>query len=323
MGRDSRGARTEQALDEARVTVGAWALRVAAANKRMAELEYQLDSAREELSRRQNEVHSLEESLHLSVGENANLLDRLSKITLTVDEKSVQLDQTRSALKAAEAERERADRRHSEQLAALNVEFEATTARAAKAEQLFADAQQTLLGYSFENSAAQRQIVGLNTSLQEKEWQLQDNARRLRENERQLQGKEWQLQEHERRLQENERLLQDKERQLQENQRQLAVLDVAQADLIAGAKSRDAVLGRAEERLRSLAELFVQIEAKTRGLTSGSETANGGRPLSGAQLRAGAANDIAAAVRSSCAILRRDLENDAWLFGGRDTLRVA
>ncbi|MGH6672748.1 MAG: hypothetical protein ACRECV_12350 [Xanthobacteraceae bacterium] len=289
----------------------------------MAELEYQLDSAREELSRRQNEVHSLEESLHLSVGENANLLDRLSKITLTVDEKSVQLDQTRSALKAAEAERERADRRHSEQLAALNVEFEATTARAAKAEQLFADAQQTLLGYSFENSAAQRQIVGLNTSLQEKEWQLQDNARRLRENERQLQGKEWQLQEHERRLQENERLLQDKERQLQENQRQLAVLDVAQADLIAGAKSRDAVLGRAEERLRSLAELFVQIEAKTRGLTSGSETANGGRPLSGAQLRAGAANDIAAAVRSSCAILRRDLENDAWLFGGRDTLRVA
>jgi len=86
-------------------------------------------------------------------------------------------------------------------------------------------------------------------------------------------------------------------------------------------KSRDAALVRADERLRSLAELFLQIEAKTTQLArdgeSGKDTGIGkpGEPA--------AATAIATAVRSSCAVLRRDLESDAWLFGGRETLRVA
>lgn len=273
MGRDSRSARTEQALNEARATVGAWALRVAAANKRMTELECELAAAREEVSRQQNQVHSLERSLDLSAGENADLAKRLSKSARAADGRSFQLDQMKAVLKEAEAERERQEERHSQQLAALNAELEAMALRAAKAEQLFANAQQTLLADSFENSAAKRQIAGLEASVQEKE-------------------------------------------------RQLAALNVAQSELIVRIESRDVALVRAEERIRSLADLFLQLEKKGQ-LAGANGSGNNGTSASTEQRTPAAVNAVAMAVRSSCAILRRDLENDAWLFGSRDTLRVA
>jgi DNA repair exonuclease SbcCD ATPase subunit len=268
MGRDSRTARTARVLNEAHETLGAWALRLAAANKRMAELERELNSARELLSRRENEVHSLEKSLGLRAGENLRLSDRLSRIVAAAEVAADQLEQARTSQKAAEAERDQANGKHSEEIAALNAQLEAASTRATRAEQLFADAQQNLLASTFESSVAKRRLAGVETTLHEKE-------------------------------------------------RQVEALKLAQLNLLAGIKSRDTALALAEERIRALAELFLQLEAKAAQLERGNETGNGEPPVS-AKSVPGAANAIATAVRSSCAILRRDLESDAWLFSGRD-----
>jgi chromosome segregation ATPase len=268
MGRDSRTARAAWALNEARETLGAWALRLAAANKRMAELEHELASAREISLRRENELHSLKRSLGLSASENLRLSDRLSKIVAAAEQAAVQLEQARTARKAAEIERDQASGRYGEDVAALKAQLEAASTRATKAEELFADAQQNLIAFSFESSAAKRRLADVETSLQERE-------------------------------------------------RQVEALKSAQSNLIDVIKSRDNALALADERIRALAELFLQLEAKAAQLerSNGSESSE----LPGAGERQPAATKAAAtAVRSSCAVLRRDLESDSWLFGGRD-----
>jgi chromosome segregation ATPase len=268
MGRDSRTARTARALTEARETLGAWALRLAAANKRMSELEHELASARELLLRRGNEVHSLERSLGLRASENLHLSDRLTRIVAAAEQAAVQLEQARSARKAAEIERDQASGRYGEDVAALKAELEAASTRATRAEQLFADAQQNLITFSFESSAAKRRLADAEATLHEKD-------------------------------------------------RQVEALRLAQSNLIDVIKSRDTALALADERIRALAELFLQLEAKAAQLERSNESESSEPPGAG-ERQPVAAKAVATAVRSSCAILRRDLESDSWLFGGRD-----
>lgn len=268
MGRDTGTAR---ALDDARETLAAWALRVAAANKRMVELERELASTRERLSQRQNEVLSLRRSLDLNASENSRLSERLSQGSVAAEKASARLERTRLALAAARTERDEAARTSREQIVALNAQLETVSARAATAEKAASEMQQNFLSCSAENSRAQqRQIAGIETSLNEKELQIQ----RLKQ---------------------------------------------AQSSLIEAVKSRDAALARAEERIGRLSELLLQLEAKANHVTTGNQTS----PPSG-QLRERSEPDaFGKALRASCAILRRDLENDAWLFGGREVLRAS
>lgn len=87
-------------------------------------------------------------------------------------------------------------------------------------------------------------------------------------------------------------------------------------------KIRDAALRRAEERIRLLAELFVQLEAKA-NYGGAQENSEIDAALPYGQLEriahAGAGNGQA----GNRAVLERDLDNDAWLFGGRKSARLS
>lgn len=258
------GRETARALNEARETLAAWSLRMAAANKRMAELERELAAARELLSRRQNEIHSLEKSFGLSAGENLRLADLLAKSSATVDKRTSQLAQARLALKEVEAERNEAKRKARGQVAALHADLEAMTARATAAEKQVSDAQGDLLASGAENSRSQRRFATLQISLQEKEDQVQ-------------------------------------------------ALKKAQSKLIERIKSRDTALARAEDKIASLAALFLQLEAKAG--TQAKET-DDAETLGEGQERAPLAEESGAKfARTDCAMLRRDLDSDDWLFG--------
>lgn len=151
MGRDTR---TALALNNARETLAAWALRAAAANKRMAALEHELALAREQLVCRQNEILSLEKSLGISLHENRVLADRLSQGGAAADETTSELEEARAALKGAEAERQLAEEQFLEQIAALNVQLEAARDRAATAEQHVYEMQQKLAERRVEDGRA-------------------------------------------------------------------------------------------------------------------------------------------------------------------------
>jgi chromosome segregation ATPase len=269
-----RNTATARALDEARETLAAWALRVAAANKRMVELERELAPMRERLSHQQNEILSLKRSLGLSASENSRLSERLSQGAAAAEKASARLDRTRSALAAAKNERDDVARTSHEQIAALNAQMEAMSARAATAEKAASEMQRNLLTCSAENSRAQRQIASMETSLKEKNLQVQAFKR-------------------------------------------------AQSNLTEGIKSRDAALARAEERIRRLAELFLELEAKASRATSDNLTRHIESSLSGEPQKRSELDAFGKAAGASCAILRRDLENDGWLFGGREIFRAA
>jgi chromosome segregation ATPase len=270
------GRETARALNEARETLAAWALRMAAANKRMVGLERELAAARKQLSRQESDLHSLETSLELSRRENTRLSERASNSSATAEKRTSQLAQTNLALKTAAAERSEAEGQAREQIAALNeriaalnIQLEAVTTRAAAAENLASETQLDLLALSGENASAQRRLAVMQTSLQEKEGQVQ-------------------------------------------------ALRQAQLKLIDAINSREAALARAEERVASLAELFLQLEAKA--ATNAKEGGNVETAGERQERALGAAEPGAKIARPDCAMLKRDLENDSWLFGGRDLL---
>lgn len=164
---------TARALDEARESNAAWELRMAAANRRMSGLERELAAARQQLARRESEFQLLEKSLDWSIHENVRLADQLKRRAAAADNRLSQLAEARWALKAAGAERHEADGKAREQIAALNAELEAVTARAAAAEKLVSETQKNWLASSAENSRAQSRLAALQGSLQDKEAQLQ------------------------------------------------------------------------------------------------------------------------------------------------------
>jgi regulator of replication initiation timing len=135
------------------------ALRVAA-KKRIAELESELGAAREELVRRDNENRSLQTSLDLIASENARLGARLAENVAAVDQGRSDVERTKAALAAAEAERDtlasaidEAKRTRDAEAAALNPYLDVMSSRAAAAERLLEDTRQSLAAKTAENSS--------------------------------------------------------------------------------------------------------------------------------------------------------------------------
>jgi hypothetical protein len=94
-------------LNARRDTLAARAARAAAAEKRIAELEGDLGSARERLVLLENENHSLQSSLELMVGENSRLSCRLTESDAAGDRARSQLEHMKPTLTSVEAERNR------------------------------------------------------------------------------------------------------------------------------------------------------------------------------------------------------------------------
>jgi hypothetical protein len=290
----AQGSNNGWTLDGRRDTLTAKAMRTTAAEKRVAELEAELCAAREELAHRDNEILSLEKSLDLNVDESARLAAELTEKSAAFESAQPQLEEMRLAVNALQVERHKANGKWQEETLALNERLETALARAEKAEKMLADAQSDLLSLSMENTASLRRIHNLKGSLREKMSRIEEQEFELAE----------------------ESKARDAAVKRAEHQ---AASHAKLADEI---KMRDAALKRAEERIRLLAELFMQLEAKAN--RGGAQDASGiDSTLQYGQLGRLARGSAANAQAGNCAVLERDLDSDAWLFGSRKSARLS
>lgn len=290
-----------------RDTLTARALRAMAAEQRAADLESELSAAREELAHRDNAILSLEKSLDLNAAENARLASELVESAAATERAREQLERTRCALSAAKAERKAAVEHREAETTQLTAQLEAALARAASAEDQLAEAQQNILVMNFHNSAAEKRTESLENSLHAKDRDFQD-----------LRRSHGSLADEVMRLSDEKIKLSD----------ELARLSDEVVKLAGEIDTREAALARAEDRIALLAKLFMQLEAKAHH--------GGQRDIAGiagvGNLEASGRIDVAGGLNGKsgksgkpgeCAVLKRDLDSDAWLFGGGKPVRLS
>lgn len=272
-----------------------------AAEQRALELEGELTSAREGLANRDNAIASLEKSLDLNAAESARLASELAESAATAERTRAQLDRMRCALSAAQAERKEAVEQRQSETAQLAAQLETALARASHAENQLAEAQQNLLVLNFHNSAADKRTENLENSLRVKDREFQD----LRQSHGSLADEVMRLSDEKIKLSDELAKLSDELMKL--------------ADEI---NAREAALAHAEDRISVLAKLFVQLEAKAH--RSGKKDIAGIAGIGNLE----ASGRLGAAVGANgkpgdCAVLKRDLDSDAWLFGGGKAARLS
>ena len=137
-----------------------------AKDKRIAVLEAQLAAAGEDLSHRENENRSLQNSLDLSVVEGARLSGRLWDTGVETDALRARFDTLKAALIASEAERDRlmaakrdAIELHRIEFNALTSQLEAMTAQTAAAESKLVDLRVSLAARTEESKVAGRKAA--------------------------------------------------------------------------------------------------------------------------------------------------------------------
>ena len=245
------------------------------AEKRVAELEGELGSARKELVLREEQNHSLKASLALMVSENSRLsrcltesdaapvdkrvaelegeLDSLRKelVLQTNENRSLQaslaaankarsqLEQMKTALIAAEAELHQlasavneTNQKRQTEISTLHTGLEAMSLRAVTAEKSLADAQQTWLMHIEENSIAECKVSDAIKARKVAEEQLE--------------------------LLQNS--LQVKECQVEELEVSRSELVETTNTLLKAFKARDIALARSDERVNMLTERVAQLE---------------------------------------------------------------
>jgi chromosome segregation ATPase len=160
-----------------RETLASRALRVLSAEQRAAELESQLDEAREELSRRENEIVSLQESLELNAGENSRLSSLLDEHSAAAEKEKSRIGRLARALAKQKREHDEVNERRQAETSELSSRLEEALARAIAAEKLLAEARQDLSARNTENNALERRIGDAVTAVQEKDYEIQDLTR--------------------------------------------------------------------------------------------------------------------------------------------------
>ncbi len=309
-------------LSGQRDTLTARALRTMAAEQRAIELEGELGSAREGLAHRDNAISSLEKSLDLNSAESARLANELAESAAATERTRAQLDRTRCALSAAQAERKEAVEQRQTETTQLAAQLEAALARATSAENQLVDAQQNILVLNFHNSAADKRTESLECSLRAKDREFQelkqshaslaDEVMRLSAEKMKLSDElEKLFNEALKRSNEILNLSKDKAKLVDE----LTNVSNELLKLSDGASARETALAHAEDRISLLTKLFMQLEAKAH---------HGGRKDIAGVGSLEAAGRISVAVSANgkpgkpgdCAVLKRDLDSDAWLFGG-------
>jgi chromosome segregation ATPase len=214
----------------------------AAKDKRIAELEDALLAGREDIVYRDNESRSLQTSLDLVTGENARLSDRLRDSADEAGALKAQLENSRAALLAAQAERDRlavANREsvdlHRIESDALNDRLDAMTSRNAATERLLVDVRKCLAARIAENGAAARQVADATLAKDAADralGQLHDS-------------------------------LELKEHQVEELEQSRAMLLAGAGTLLETFETRIAALAEAEARANSLAARIAEAEANS------------------------------------------------------------
>lgn len=290
-----------------------------AAEQRGAELESELSAAREGLAHRDNAILSLEKSLDLNAAENARLANELIQSAAATERAREQLERTRCALSAAKAERKEAVEHRQAETTELTAQLEAALERAASAEDKLAELQQNILVMNFHNSAAEKRTESLENSLHAKDRDLQD-----------LRRSHASLADEVMRLSDEKIKLSD----------ELARLTDEAAKLAGEIETREAALSHAEDRIALLAKLFMQLEAKAyhggqkdiAGIAGAGHLdalerigvavgPNGKSGKSGKSEKPGKVGKPG--TPAECAVLKRDLDSDAWLFGGGKPARLS
>jgi chromosome segregation ATPase len=204
------------------------------ADNRLVELE----TAHEELVRRDIENRSNQTSLELTIGE---LSRRLAEKDAALDQARAGREYLESALSAAEAECtrltrdviERGEKRRAE-LHTLNVDLEAMTSRAVTAETLLADSRECLLARVTESEAAERRLADATVACKEADGQIK-------------------------KLQDAFRLQQRRVEDLERARLQL----IEAADMLRNSlQTRDTALIRAEEKIKFLNKRITQLETE-------------------------------------------------------------
>jgi chromosome segregation ATPase len=157
-----------------RETLASRALRVLSAEQRAAELESQLDEAREELSRRENEIVSLQESLELNAGENSRLSSLLDEHSAAAEKEKSRIGRLARALAKQKREHDEVNERRQAETSELNSRLEEALARAIVAEKLLAEAQQNLDARNVNNNELERKIADAVIAAEEKEYEIRD-----------------------------------------------------------------------------------------------------------------------------------------------------
>ncbi len=303
-------------------TLTARALRTMAAELRAVELECELATAREGLVHRDNAILSLEKSLDLNAAENLRLAEQLAESSVAAEKARAQLERTRSLLSAAQAERKEANEKRQAETAQLSAQLEAALARATNAENQLADAQQNFLVMNFHNSASEKRNESLENSLYAKERELQDlrlahagltdDAEKLCDDKMKLSGDLTKLSDELSKLSSDKRKLSD----------DLAKLSSKFLKLTDEINARDTALAHAEDRINLLSKLFKQLEAKAHedGRQNFAGSAGGRNFAAPGSIGIDA---VAEGQRGECAVLKRDLDSDAWLFGGGKAVRLS
>jgi hypothetical protein len=229
---------------------GKGATREAAVNRKIAELESELGLAREELIFRENQNCSLQTSLDLVISENARLSRHLTESNSAVKEARSLLLQSKTALAAAEAERNklafaivRANEDRETEASGLNAHLRAMSSRAVAAEKMLALARQNLLARSEAKSASEYKPsdeISVRIATEKTPEPLRDS-------------------------------LDNKERKIRELEQLCCELTEGASKLLKTFDGRNTALTRAEEQIRLLDERCAHLEAKA-NLTNSEET---------------------------------------------------
>lgn len=276
-------------LNARRQTLTAQALRAAAADKRIAELEYELDQVREQLTHQQNRAASLEASLALKGDENSRLSDRATELSADLKRERDQLESTRLALAAVESER---------------ILLEKSCALR-----------------NDENSRLSHRITELSADLERKHEQLErarlasavaesERIRTREQNQADLSARDNKVAFASTRAKRTEKQLEQIQQQLRASEREIERLSKEQVETAAELARRATALADAEHTITSLGNLFWQLESAVQRQGQERQTPDATTP--GVVAACSSGGSVASGI------LERDLGKDAWLF---ETLR--
>ncbi len=295
----AREAAAKWILNARRETLAARAERAAAKDKRIAELEGELGSARERLVLRENENYSLRSSLGLIASENSRLSGRLAqndaagdgarsrlermraalatakaehnKLAAAGNEARSQLEQMKTALATAEAERHKLTASGGEARAKLEQMKAALAAAEAERDELARAVNEASERREAETNALNARFEAMSARAATSEKLLAETRQRLlactAENcsvERKFADATLACDAAHKKLELLQNSVQVKERQVEDLERSRSDLIEVAATLLKAFKTRNTARVRAEQRIKLLAELFVRLEAEAK-----------------------------------------------------------
>jgi chromosome segregation ATPase len=312
----------------ARETLAARALRTSSAEQRVAALASELESAQDELLARENDIAFLQASLDSEAGENSRLSDSVTQHAAAAEEAKSQIERLRAALAAARDELLRRENDIAFLQASLDSEAgensrlshslaqNAGAAEEAKSqiERLRAALAAAQQECDIARQLRQTESSELNSRLEMATARAIAAEQHLAQAQLDLRTRDENNSDLERKLAGAENALREKEQQVDELTRARSMLMDDLSRLLAISQTRDADLARAKENNDRLVDLFVQLEAKVQKSTSGQPVEAANSRLQDARARIAAAG-FDNRGPTDCAVLRRDLEKDAWLLG--------